>query len=411
MVIINNATIKKCTAGFLGHCRHLVAAKDGVVGVTFALSLIPLLLSVGLSIDLGRAYIVKQHLTNTTDAAGLAIGSAIDANTTNAQIQAVLDNFFNANFPSGSLGTVTSSSYTYNGTIITVSAQAEVETTFMKIASINSMSVSATSEITRQENNLELVMVLDNTGSMNSSGKIGDLKTAANSLIDILFGTDTVSSQVQIGLVPFSGTVNIGTSNASYISNSSGWNGCVLAQTSPDDMNDNYTGPWDPLSSSGCPSTLTPLTNVKSTLTSAVSSMSAGGYTHINYGSVWGWRVISNAEPFTEGVSYGTADTTKAMIILTDGENYKSNSSTAYKNDYQTVANLDAKLETVCTNIKTENIIVYTITFQLSDPITQALFESCATDTGKYYNSPTGAELSRVFRAIAAELKQLHVSS
>jgi len=41
---------------------------------------------------------------------------------------------------------------------------------------------------------------------------------------------------------------------------------------------------------------------------------------------------------------------------------------------------------------------------------TQTLFENCATDSDKYYDSPSGTELSRAFRAIAAELKKLRVT-
>jgi len=412
--------LKNLLANPASFCDRLAAAREGAVAITFALSFIPLLIAVGVSIDMSRAYIVKQRLINTSDSAGLAIGSSIDDETTTAEIESILANFFAANFPSGELGTVTSTTYTYDGTTITITAAALVETTFMKIANINNLTVNATSVITRQEDNLEVVLVLDNTGSMASSGKIDDLKDAADSLVDILFGTDATSSQVKIGLVPFAATVNIGTSNTDYISDSSGWDGCVKALDSPDDEADDSTGTWDPYDGAGgfygtgCPEAITPLTNVKATLTTAIAAMDTTGYTHINYGSVWGWRVISSSEPFTEGATYGAADTTKAMIILTDGNNTFSDKYSAYK-DYNSgepsSSDLDDKLETVCTSIKALDIIIYTITFDLSDADTQTLFENCATDADKYYDSPTGPELTRVFRAIAAELKQLHVSS
>ena len=140
--------------------------------------------------------------------------------------------------------------------------------------------------------------------------------------------------------------------------------------------------------------------------------MNASGATHVNYGAIWGLRVISAAEPFTEGVSYGTPDATKAVIILTDGAN-TSFSASAYLNypSLPSASQLDDKLETVCTAMKQKDIVVYTITFALNDPATQSLFENCATDASKYFNSPSGAELTRVFRVIASQLKRLHVSS
>ncbi len=49
--------------------------------------------------------------------------------------------------------------------------------------------------------------------------------------------------------------------------------------------------------------------------------MKADGYTHVAEGVGWGLRVISPGEPFTEGVEYSDEDITKAMVLLTDGEN------------------------------------------------------------------------------------------
>ncbi len=249
--------LKFLVANIALSCVRLTAAREGSVAIAFAISFIPLVIAAGLSIDLGRGYLVKQRLVNTTDAAGLAIGASIDSDTTSTELQTLLDNFFAANFPSGSIGTVTSSSILCNGTscdvtlppsasTFTITAVATVETTFMKVANINSLTVNATSVVTRQEDNLELVLVLDNTKSMDTNDKIGDLRDAADSLVDILFGTDTTSSQVKIGLVPFAATVNIGTSNTAFISDSSGWGGCVQALTSPDDEGDSSTGPWEP---------------------------------------------------------------------------------------------------------------------------------------------------------------------
>jgi Flp pilus assembly protein TadG len=415
--------------------------------------MVPLLLSVGLSIDIGRGYLVKQRLLQATDAAGLAIAAGIDADSTDSELQAILDNFLVANFPADAVGTITASSYTYVGSTVTVAATVTVETAFMKIANINSIDVSTSSEVERQEDSLEVVLVLDNSGSMSGS-KLTALKESAESLLDILFGSSATSSQVKIGLVPFSNNVNIGNSNTAYMTDTesddwgtTSWEGCVMAQTTNDeDTKDDVTGSWDPMywaddsnnnwyysgdyhiSSSRGPNQycidaeITPLTNVKATLTTAIDNMVANGGTHINWGAVWGWRVISPTEPFTEGVAYGTADSSKAVIILTDGANTAYSSlydAFGYPSDQllgsgintasEVADEIDDRLATICTNMKAEGITVYTITFSLNDATTEALFEACATDTDKYYDSPTTAELTRTFRAIAAELKQLHV--
>jgi hypothetical protein len=64
-----------------------------------------------------------------------------------------------------------------------------------------------------------------------------------------------------------------------------------------------------------------------------IRNMRADGYTHVAEGVGWGLRVLSPGEPFTEGVSYDNKDITKAMVLLTDGENtfdseYNHNGST-----------------------------------------------------------------------------------
>jgi hypothetical protein len=52
-----------------------------------------------------------------------------------------------------------------------------------------------------------------------------------------------------------------------------------------------------------------------------IRNMKADGYTHVAEGVGWGLRVLSPGEPFTEGVSYDNNEITKAMVLLTDGEN------------------------------------------------------------------------------------------
>ena len=416
----NSRTPKIREAGLLKCRTGLAAARDGVVSIVFALALLPLVIAVGLAIDLGRAHLVKQRLMNTTDAAGLAIGAAIDADAPPSELQDILDNFFAANFPSGSLGTVTSTSYIYDGQTVSITAQVDITTTFMKIANIDSFTVGAAAEITPGVDELEVVLVLDNTKSMDSNGKIDSLKTAATSLVDILFTGEDAPDNIKVGLVPFSGAVNVGTSNTSLVTDTTDWNGCLKALSDPSDVLDDSTGPWEPLApatgwtasllGTGCPQALTPMTNSKTILEADINSMFATGYTHINVGAIWGWRVLSPDSPFTEGVAYD-ATNSKAIIILTDGENYPSKSYTAYADDPQSSSDLDYKLADVCDNIKAADILVYTITFDLSDTGTQTLFRECASDEEKYFNSPSAEVLTRAFRIIAAQLKQLHVSS
>jgi hypothetical protein len=204
--------------------------------------------------------------------------------------------------------------------------------------------------------------------------------------------------------------------------------GTTYLDTSP-----NYTrGP-----NQACPQPLTPLTNRKADLEADVAQMTpwSGNGTMVNLGLAWGWRTLSPEEPFTEGKDYDDEEWTKAIIVLTDGENYLSSVSSRctgtnprYNSQYtgygyvsdgrlETTTSRNAAIDTLndrtaeaCENIKDKDIVLYTITFQVNDQATIDLFSACATSPSHFFNSPSNADLETVFQAIATELRTLHIS-
>ncbi len=451
-------TIKRIKQKFANLMMCFHAAERGAVAVIVALAMIPIMIAGGLAVDLSRAYLTQARLGHALDQAGLAVGSMRATTSDTATLEAEFNSFFTANYPSTELGTTHDLTFVDNNGVITVTGKATVETVFMKIVGIDSVTVGSSAEITVETSGLELVMVLDNTGSMGTT-KLNQMKSAALDLIDILFDDETTPDTLKVGLVPFSGSVNIGSGMSTYVNDTSGydwgdssWGGCVMARSSPDDTEDSYSGSsdrWEPFywandednndwidgssydiddtppsyrgPNKYCPLEVTPLTNNRTTLEDEIDDMWSAGYTHINFGAVWGWRLISPEEPFTQGASYSDDEWNKAVIILTDGANTTSNSVyTAYEyrsdgvlgstSSSGTSDELDDRTEDVCTNMKNAGVIVYTITFQVSDSDTQTLFENCASSTDKYFNSPDSATLTSAFRTIGAELKNLHLS-
>lgn len=433
----NNLLQKSITLSNL--MRRFSNDKRGAVAVLFALSVIPLMVMAGLAVDLSRAYLVKTRLSHALDSAGLAVGSMRTSSTSSTYLESQFTNFVTANYPDAQEGTVHNLTFVDNGGVISVTGKATVETVFMGLIGVNSITVSANAEVVVETSGLELVMVLDNTGSMSSNNKISDMKAASLELIDILFGNETAPDLLKVALVPFDQTVNIGTGNSAYVTDttaynwgSASWGGCVMARAYPADVQDTdiaTDGQWVPFwntKSSNrnryCPRPITPLTNNRATLETEINAMSSLGSTHINLGAIWGWRVLSPTAPFTEGAAYGDPDWNKAAIILTDGDNtmidsyYSAYGLLSEQNLGTSNANaaadeLDNRLLEVCTGMKNEGIIVYTIAFgtSISTP-TASLLTSCASSADKYYESPDSSTLSLAFRAIGAELKNLHLS-
>lgn len=322
--------------------------KRGAAMPIIAFSIFVLLMAAGGAIDAGRAQLVEAKLSSSLDAAGLAAGSSVST----ANYQDEIDKYFYANFPDGYQGaTITSldSNLSADGTVISLSATATIPTMLLKVLGINEFTISAESEITRQSNGLELVLVIDNSGSMDFSAGGGKTRLEAAQdaieiLLDILYGADNDEREnLWVGMVPFSQAVNIGIEHSNWANSEphsfspTSWDGCVEARASTgrDITDDTYKVEkfekyWYPCSSpynnwygtdsyeknchSGknnkkdyragisnttwgpnlyCPQRLTELTAKKSNVLDDVETMVAIGSTHTNLGVVWGWRLIS----------------------------------------------------------------------------------------------------------------------
>lgn len=460
--------------------NRFLRSESGAVAPMIGLMMIMLIGCMGIAIDTGRSMVVKARLVDALDAAGLAVGARIATSDFNADATKFVTANFKANYAGATVTSVTATPNT-DKTVITLAATATMPTSFMKLFGTSAVTVKATSEVTRQSVGLELVMVLDNTGSMEQSGSMPGLKTAANSLVSILFGSDTTAENLFIGLVPFSQAVNIGTSRAGWVlpttllptTNAyypSYWTGCVEARRngldrtddpplttntnslfrayySPDD--DDYNN-WIRKYSNGtsytqiyyynylyqqgpgafCPSEMTLMTNVKSKITTGINAMAAQGSTMINLGAVWGWRMISprwrgywggdmaaNSLP----LNYGTKNMQKAVIIMTDGENsFSPNNYTAYgaladgrlgyTSQGSAETELDTRLTTVCTSMKTAGVIVYTVAFNNPDSSTKSMLQGCATSSSYYFDAGNTSALNAAFQTIGSSLSNLRVS-
>jgi Flp pilus assembly protein TadG len=193
--------------------RKLVSfARDarGNVALLFGLTLIPLLIGVGVAVDYGRALIVHERMQEAADAAGLAVGSWVGLSQEEMQTKA--QQYFDANYPASTLGTVGALSISVDGSDIKVNVSGQVPTTFMQLANINTVDVGASTTIAVGMGTVEVALALDNSGSMSGS-KISSLKTAAANLVDTLFASAQNSPKpdpIKVAVVPFAASVNVG---------------------------------------------------------------------------------------------------------------------------------------------------------------------------------------------------------
>jgi Flp pilus assembly protein TadG len=194
----------------LGRVKALWSDRRGNVAVIFALALIPITLLCGGAVDFNQAMNARTRLAQALDAAALAVGAELGASPDQATQMAT--DYINANYPAREIGVVQNIVVTLDDDAdrVLVSGEARVATAFLGLMGIDHLNVGWTSEVARARQNLELVMVLDNTGSMGGS-KIASLRDSAELLTEILFETADEPDSVRIGLVPFAATVNVGT--------------------------------------------------------------------------------------------------------------------------------------------------------------------------------------------------------
>lgn len=322
---------------------------------------------------------------------------------------------------------------------------------------------------------LEVAFVLDVTGSMLEGDKLGVLKTSTTNLIDQLQTAASTSPQpnpLKLALVPYSNTVRVDVGpDAKWLDGFSsgdgywnpglvpapdpavdrftqypaGWRGCLESRPYPHDVRDTapsaadkdtlfvpYFRPGgDP--NAGCDiSPVVPLTFNFASVKTAVRGMTAGGYTNIPMGLVWGWHVLTPSGGPLGGVAepYGRADLVKAVVLMTDGQNNLGNAEDEYSgvglmnqnrvgvagasNDAQRRAALDGRLAELCTNMKARGIVIYTVRVEVSEGSSEVL-RKCATvkedgETPLFYDVPDAAKLPAVFDKIGQDLIKLRLS-
>lgn len=215
---MGDSTDKTQRTGFL---RRLARARDGGVALVFGLALPPLMMMTVAGVDLHRAATVRSSLQDALDAAALA--AARSQYTDAAGVQRIGMASLRANMPNFTGVTLDESATSFTLTperVVIAVARANVDAIIADIllppygqVLDDELPVTASSEVMRSNNRVEVALVLDNTGSM-AGTKLANTKTAAIDLIDRLAAADGRSVEpdaVRISLVPFSFTVRVPT--------------------------------------------------------------------------------------------------------------------------------------------------------------------------------------------------------
>ncbi len=396
---------KKYVKLFAAFCTRFGRETAASILVMFAISL-PILLSViGMGVDVSSAYLAKERLARACDAAALATAASTGL-ISNEQVELRFKSFAKANFPEdrfGELSKVEVSPVNTEETLLEAKAlygelAVMFKTSFTGVLGKKYMEIFVDCTVKREVRGIEVALVLDVTGSMQSNNNIGALRTATLNFINILFDRVEDHDDLKIGLVPYSATVNVGSIAPDIIEgypvpsdedieydpdDALQWQGCVMARDYPHDYKDthpNAGGYWDAFwyentpsdsvdnhwdtdtggslnlpynqcnnrrtPNLGCPNPITPLTSNKDHLLTQAQDLKywCRGGTLGNLGMAWGWRVLSPEFPFQQGAAYDDPLWTKTIVMMTDGENQvwkKPNTASSKMSDFMAYGRLE----------------------------------------------------------------------
>ncbi len=350
--------------------RRYEAAEDGNLTI-LALCLFLLMAMIGgITVDLMRYETTRTSLQNTLDRATLAaaaLSQQLDAE------DVVTDYFAKANLSQYLRSVSVEEGLNYREVV--ADAEAATNPFFMHLIGIDELDAPGHSTAEQRMTNVEIMLVLDVSGSMNSNSRLTNLKTAAKEFVSTVLSSDE-EDRISIGIVPFNGQVDVGTALGArynltkkhYVADIN----CVdlpssvyasaglsttqdLPMTTPTDTYsatnkaDGYVGRTDSNyavnddANRWCPDVnntnaiMLPSQSI-SALQAKIQGLTGTGATSINAGMKWGMAML---DPGTQGVfthfvstgvipsvfegrpfQFTDPESMKVIVLMTDGEHF-----------------------------------------------------------------------------------------
>lgn len=433
--------------------RRCFRSEQGAVLPIVGLLFLTVVMVAGVAVDYGRAQLVRSKLHSALDAAGLSAASVAKSRDIKTEVL----KFVEANFPQKYMDAAAGNNAAYPGSFVTsitvtnaqdgsvtlaLTGRAEVNTLFMQVFGYDTIPVEVETVVSQMRmRGMELVLVLDNSGSMgyvsHGQTRLAALKQAANEMIRQLYGDRNSYDNLFVGISPFNHRVRVGAAKTagsewlrkddSSAESIAGGIGCTDDRAEirhPQYSTSNFPPVENAVpialfnaealakleADEACHNaSMTPLRQNKQEIINAVNAMTSNGYTRIDLGTLWGWRMLS---PSWKGLwshaqsslplPYKTPNMDKVVIILTDGKNEAK--------DAAVVTAANKNLTTICNRMKAEGIIIYTVVAHLQDAYTQNLMRACATTEKHYFFVPPNGSITSVFQQITDSLMNLRIS-
>ena len=170
------------------------------------------LIGVGAAIDISRLVTARTQLQDASDAADLAL-ARMPANTTDAVMLSTAKAWVSANVTDPNIKNIVVNQPVRATGQVQLTVSASIRTTFSSLLGVTTLPINGHSLVQYGITQVELALVLDNTGSMNDDNKLSSLKSAATTLVNTLSQSAQASglpNALKVAVVPFSMAVNVG---------------------------------------------------------------------------------------------------------------------------------------------------------------------------------------------------------
>jgi Mg-chelatase subunit ChlD len=402
---------------------------------------VPVMAAVGMAVDYSRVNAARTAFQVSLDATALMLSKDAATETSKA-LQTEATKTFNSLFsrPEVTDVNVTPLYTSAGGSKLTLNGTAVVHTNFLGVIGIDHVDIKSLSVSSWGNTRLRVALVLDNTGSMASDGKMDALKTASHNLLTQLQQAAVHPEDVYVSIVPFSKDVNFGSdnyaqswlrwdlweevngscSNTSYSNRTScqshskvwtpathnTWNGCVTDRDQNFDTTNSAAAvgstqyPTEQYSS--CSASLIPLTNDWTALNAKIDTMVPVGNTNQAIGLQVGWQTLT-ATPFTVPPVDPDYKYQTVIILLTDGLNTQDRW-------YTSQSSINTRQQKTCNNIKEAGLTVYTVQVNTGGDATSTLLQNCASDPGKFFLLTSAGQIVATFGQIGTSLSKLRLA-
>ena len=401
---------------FIRAFGDLRAAISGNVTVIFALCTIPLFVIAALSVDTWRREVADRHVQAASDAASLAGARALsEFAMTDTELTQVVSHSFNANMQTAHQDvSCPTRTIDIDRSTVTVRISVECKVPSMIAGAItpDALRVTKTASAQAVMPDLELALMLDVSDSM-VGARLAGMKKAAKDTAKRLLSI-SAAGKVRIAFVSYGNSVNAGVYGNQALGRPPGDDSdgdgldkvCVAERPGIAARRDDAPGhgKWvSDLAVQRPNSSLMPLTSDLTAFNDAVDSLGPEGMTAGQIGVAWSWYLLSpkwrDIWPTTaKPADYGAADTTKVVILMTDGK---------FNMYYHpTLGNSRVQIYRLCRAMRDAGIIIYAVAFDapLSAEFTLQL---CVGHEDNYYEADSVDELLDAYAAIAGQLSEL----